>query len=250
MMSESDCPGQLIILFGGASGIGLATACLAAKRGYDVLISDLATDGPKLEPVQSGQVRFAKCDATDAEEVAALLRQHIGGSGGAACNVVTTVGGATFHDPLEVDLAAWRREQTFNLDSAYLVATTAAKLMKEGGNTGSIVMTSSTIAATPRPERIGYAAAKAGVIALTKGLALAVAGDGIRVNCVAPHTTDTPRLRALIGEEGLEERVRTSVQRRIAVPQDMAETILFLASDAARSTTGQVFWVNNGNYMP
>lgn len=240
---------SVIVIFGGASGIGLATAMLALPRFGHVIIADIAPDGPDLAIVETGQAKFKHCDATEALAVDALLTSIVEQFGRLDA-VITTVGGAHLYDPLVVDIEAWHRELGFNLDSAYLVAVTAAKYMKQYGG-GSIVTTSSTIAQVPRPERLGYAAAKAGVIALTKGLALAVAADGICVNCVAPHSTDTPRFRALIGDEAaLEARVDASPQKRISVPDDHAQAILFLVSEAAKSITGQVLWVNNGNYMP
>jgi NAD(P)-dependent dehydrogenase (short-subunit alcohol dehydrogenase family) len=245
----SNVPRGPLVVFGGASGIGLATATIASENCDEIIIADVDASAPELDLVRSGRAQFVTCDATDPNAVETALQfaqSHFGG----LSSVVTTVGGSHFHDPLELDLAAWRREITFNLESAYVVATIAAKHLKALGG-GSIVTTSSTIAAAPRIERIGYAAAKAGVIALTKGLALAVAADGVRVNCVAPHSTDTPRFRAMIGDAAaLESRIQASPQKRIAVPDDLAHTILFLISDASRSTTGQTFWVNNGNYMP
>jgi NAD(P)-dependent dehydrogenase (short-subunit alcohol dehydrogenase family) len=238
-----------IVIFGGASGIGLATAELAVAAHREVVIADINAGGPELEIVRSGRVQFASCDAGDPDAVGRLLETVSSRHDGLAA-VVTTVGGAHPHDPLEVDLAAWRRELAFNLDTAYVVATTAARVMKATGG-GSIITTSSTIGYVPRADRLGYGVAKAGVVALTKSLALAVGREGVRVNCVAPHSTDTPRFRKLIGtEEALEQRLQASPQGRICVPEDLANTILFLASPAAVSMTGQVLWVNNGSYMP
>lgn len=246
--ASPNVPSGPMVIFGGASGIGLATAVLASQWCEKVVIADLNAEGQDLDLVRSGKAEFHKCDATSAEAVDAMLQACISRLG-ALGSVVTAVGGSRLNDPLTVDLAAWRKEFSINLDSAYVVATTAANYMKAQG-AGSIVTISSTIAATPRPDRIAYAAAKSGVIALTKGLALAVAGNGVRVNCVAPHSTDTPRFRALIGDAAaLEARIEASPQKRISVPDDLAHTILFLTSEGARSITGQVIWVNNGCYM-
>ncbi len=248
MTSSPHRPGPLVV-FGGASGIGLATATLGCDQHDAVMIADVSAEGESLDIVRLGHAGYMRCDAADPAGVRAVLDRVIAQYGGLGA-VVTTVGGAHLQDPLKVDLDAWRQETSFNLDSAYVVATTAAQLMVAHGG-GAIVTTSSTYAHLPRPDRIGYAAAKAGVIALTKSLAAAVAGHNVRVNCVAPGSTDTPRLRQMTGDAAaFEAKVQALPQQRMSTPDDLARTILFLASPAAKSTTGQVLWVNNGAFMP
>ncbi len=248
-MTGDNSERQATVIFGGASGIGLAAARLLSGHGVYVLIADSNDQATELDLVRSGACSFFRCDATDPQQVAAAL--ELGQQQGHRLSgVVTTVGGAHIHDPLEVDLAAWRREVAFNLDSAYLVATSAAKLMAGQGG-GSIVTTSSSFAYVPKADRIGYAASKAGVIALTKSLAMAGARQGVRVNCVAPGATDTPRVRAMTGSDAEWQKIcEQSVQGRIQSPEDVAGAIVFLLSPGAQSVTGQVIWVNNGSYMP
>ncbi|CAM5317720.1 SDR family NAD(P)-dependent oxidoreductase [Eoetvoesiella caeni] len=237
-----------IVIFGGASGIGLATATYAAEIYDEVVIAD-TSDASRLALVRDRKATCVQCDATDPTSVAELLGSVVQRHGRLAA-VVTTVGGARVHDPLLIDLEAWRKETAFNLDSAYVVATTAAALMVEHGG-GAIVTTSSTFAYVPKADRIGYGASKAGVIALTKSLALATARNNVRVNCVSPGATDTERLRGMTGTAAEFAAIcEASVQGRIATTNEVANAILFLSSDAATAVTGQVLWVNNGNYMP
>ncbi len=248
MTSSHSTFGPLVV-FGGASGIGLATATLGGEQHDAVVIADVSPQGHELPIVTSGRARYERCDAADPAGVLAVLQGVIARHGRLGA-VVTTVGGAHLQDPLKVDLDAWRKEISFNLDSAYVVATTAAQLMVANGG-GAIVTSSSTYAHLARPDRIGYTAAKAGVIALTKSLAAAVAHQHVRVNCVAPGSTDTPRLRAMSeNDAAFQAKVQALPQQRMCTPQDLARTILFLASPAAQSTTGQVLWVNNGAFMP
>lgn len=237
-----------LIVYGGGSGIGLATAKLAARASQKVVIADVNAAAGGLDLIRVGSAHFVQCDVTNPADVERAFEEG-GEVFGGIKSVVTTVGGAHLQEALDFDLDAWRREIAFNLDTAYIVATLCAQRLKASGG-GSIVTTSSTMGSVPGVDRIGYAAAKAGVIALTKGLALAVAADGVRVNCVAPHTTDTPRLRALIGSAVIQERQKASPQGRISLPEEVAQAILFLASEASSAMTGQVIWVNNGNYMP
>jgi NAD(P)-dependent dehydrogenase (short-subunit alcohol dehydrogenase family) len=238
-----------LTVFGGGNGIGLAVATLASAHQGTVLIADTNPATAELPLVKSGRCEFAQCDASDPTQVQELLDRVLARHGRLG-SVVTTVGGAHLHDPLQLDIDSWRKEVAFNLDSAYVVATaSAARMAKHGG--GAIVTASSTFAYLPAPDRIGYAASKAGVIALTKSLALATARMNIRINCVAPGATDTPRLRRMTGDESELARIcEASAQGRIATPEDVAQSILFLASTAAASITGQVIYVNNGSFMP
>lgn len=248
-MSEVQSESHTLVVFGGASGIGLATVTKGIELYRRVVLVDVNPAAAELPVVQSGRAEFERCDASDAEAVPALLKR-IQQADGRLSSVVTTVGGAHFHDPLIIDLDAWRKEMTFNLESAYVVATAAAAIMAANGG-GAIVTSSSSFAALPATDRVAYSAAKAGVIALTRSLALVTGRHGVRVNCEAPGTTDTDRLRKMVGsEEGMQARHAGTPQGRIATPEDLAESILYLASPAARSVTGQVLWVNNGAYMP
>ena len=238
-----------IVIFGGARGIGLATATRACGLYEKVVIADVDGDMSKLDIVRTGRAESSLCDALDPAAVTTLLDSAAERHGRLAA-VVTVIGGAHIHDPLILDLAAWRKETAFNLDTAYIVATAAASLMVKR-QAGAIVTTSSSYASVPKSDRIGYAASKAGVIALTKSLAMATARFNVRVNCVAPGATDTERLRAMTGSEHDLDTIReAAVQGRIATPEEVAEAVLFLCADSSYSITGQVLWVNNGSYMP
>ncbi|HVZ46540.1 MAG TPA: SDR family oxidoreductase [Ramlibacter sp.] len=248
-MEHRDLRRGAIVIFGGASGIGLAVARLGADIYSSVVIADIHEGQAGIDIVAAGRAQSRRCDASDPRQVKHLLAEVRKESGMLAA-VVTTVGGARLADPLALDLDGWRSQITFNLDTAYVVATAAAGIMVEQGE-GAIVTTASTYANVPRPDRIAYTAAKAGVIAFTRSLAMAVAGKGVRVNCVAPGSTDTPRLRAMTGEgKAWEDKLNSTPQGRIASTDDVARVILYLASADAASVAGQVLWVNNGAYMP
>jgi 3-oxoacyl-[acyl-carrier protein] reductase len=241
--------GRSIVVFGGGSGIGLAAATLAQAAGAQVTIADLNQDASHLPLVTSGQCRFAACDVTDSLAVRRVLAEVVTLNGrldGAA----TTVGGARIRTDLAVDMDYWDREIRFNLSSAYIVAMSAIEIMKPAG-AGSIVTTSSSFGVSPGADRVAYSAAKAGVIGLTRSLAAATARLGLRVNCVAPGLTDTPRARRMTGSaEAFAKVAASKPQGRIATTEEAASAILFLLSDAASAMTGQVIHVNNGSVMP
>jgi len=237
-----------MVIFGGGSGIGLAAARLASQMGDRVTIADSDATAAQLAIVTDGHCGFAVCDVTDPTQVKRALAEASAHSRLDA--VVTTVGGAQVRRELALDLDYWACDLMFNLTSAYVVATAAIEVMSPHG-AGCIVTTSSSFAVQPGPDRIAYSAAKAGVIGLTRSLAAATARLGIRVNCVAPGLTDTPRVRSLSGTPDAFKALELAKPLgRAATAEDVAQAILFLASDAAASMTGQVIHVNSGSYMP
>lgn len=241
--------GRRIVIFGGGSGIGYAAAGMARASGAMVMIADANPAVAQLPLVTSGQCQFAVCDAADPAAVrrvlADVVTQH-----GSVDGVVTTVGGAQLRTDLGVDMDYWTRQISFNLGSAYIVAASAIEVMRVSG-AGSIVTMSSSFALMPGVDRIAYSAAKAGVIGLTRSLAAATARLGLRINCVAPGLTDTPRVREMAGaDDTFAAWAAAKPQGRVATADDVASAILFLLSDASRSMTGQVIHVNNGSLMP
>ncbi|MGP3968302.1 SDR family NAD(P)-dependent oxidoreductase [Streptomyces sp. 6N223] len=242
-----------LLVFGGGSGIGLAAVRLAAGRGDRVTVADLdpvarsrlAELGQRL----GAEIGFIECDVTDGASVAAAVG-HVLARHGQLDQVLTTVGGATIADVPDLDQSVWDRELSFNLTSAYHVAHCVLPVLAARG-AGALVLTSSGQAVMAATDRAGYAAAKAGVISLTRSLAGSVAARGVRVNCLAPGPTDTPRFRAMNGGDEGVEAVRAAMPMGwIPQAEDCAEVALFLLSDAARAVTGQTVHVNGGLLMP
>lgn len=245
----SGLEGRVLLVVGGASGIGLAAARLAAADGAHVVIADVDPAGEQAAAALEGDVTFVACDGTELgsleRAVAVVLERH-----GRLELLLATVGGAVLGEIDALDPATWERELTFNLTSAHLAARAAlpAITARRGG---AIVFTSSGQAVMAATDRAGYAAAKAGVISYTRSLAASVAGSGTRVNCIAPGPTDTPRFRAMNGgDEGVERVRRQMPLGEIPRPEDCAAVALFLLSDAARQVTGQTVHVNGGLLMP
>jgi 2-hydroxycyclohexanecarboxyl-CoA dehydrogenase len=249
-MSGTDSnTGPSTLVFGGGSGIGFAAALLAAQRGARVTVADLDPGTPDRLAGSGVPVGFVQCDVTTGDSVASAVTSVLGRHG-RIDQVLTTVGGAVIAEVTELDQAIWDRELSVNLTSAYHVARRVLPVLAEQ-RSGALVLTSSGQAVMAATDRAGYAAAKAGVISLTRSLAGSVAKQGVRVNCVAPGPTDTPRFRAMNGGvEGVEVVRRAMPMGWIPRPEDCAEVALFLLSDAARAVTGQTVHVNGGLLMP
>jgi NAD(P)-dependent dehydrogenase (short-subunit alcohol dehydrogenase family) len=238
-----------LLVVGGGSGIGLAAARLAAAAGTRVVVADIDADAAATVRQLDGDVTFVRCDATEPDSVRAMVdaaaaRLH------RLDGVLTTVGGAHLAPIEEVEPEDWDRELAFNLTSAYLVCRAIAPVMQRR-RSGAIVTTASGFALLAATDRAAYAAAKAGVISLSRSLAATLAPDRIRVNCLAPGPTDTPRFRAMNGGDEGVARVRASMPLgEIPTPEDCAHVALFLLSDLARAVTGQVIHVNGGLITP
>lgn len=241
--------GRKILVVGGGSGIGWAGAKLAASLGAIVTVADIDAAVEQRVTSLGPDVSFVRCDATDPDQVTPMFGQTVERSGDLD-GLFMCVGGGHLGALANVDRARWDAEIAFNLTSVYIVCRTAMPYFERRGG-GAIVNTTSGYAVIPGPDRMGYTAAKAGVIAFTRSLAVAAAAHKIRVNCLAPGPTDTPRFRAMNGGDAGVERVRQAIPLgKIPEPIDCANMAIFLLSDAASQITGQVIHVNGGLIMP
>jgi NAD(P)-dependent dehydrogenase (short-subunit alcohol dehydrogenase family) len=241
--------GKNLVIVGGGSGIGWAGAELALQLGARVVVADLdeAVAGRMRE--LGANASFVRCDARHSVETERLFAAADGKLNGIDL-VFTTVGGARLGDIESLDEDAWSAELSFNLTSAYLVCRSALPYLRRRGG-GAIVTTSSGYALLPGPDRIGYTAAKAGVLALTRSLAVTAAPYRVRVNCLVPGPVDTPRFRAMNGGDSGVELVRQRMPLgAIVQPADCANAAMFLLSSAAAQITGQALHVNGGLIMP
>jgi len=245
--------GRVVVVTGGAKGIGAVTAEAFGREGARVAALDL--DGAAVDAVAAGltargvDALALKTDATSASAVRAALDAVLARWSRVDVLVNNAGGFAAMRTLEETDEAEWDAILRSNLTSAFLVSKAVVPVMKRQ-RAGRIVNLASVVArggAVRVPAH--YAAAKAGVVALTRMLALEVAEHGITVNAVAPGTTATDRVLAARTPEDTARVAAAIPLRRLGQPAEIAETILFLASDAASFVTGAVLDVNGGQEM-
>lgn len=245
--------GRTAVVTGAGSGIGRAAALLLASHGARVVVADLNAEGGEATAREiqdsGGEALFVQTDVSarpDVERLIAKVQERY-----ARLDVMVNAAGILDRMPvLEQRDDVWDRLFAVNVKGVYLCSQAAAReMVRQGG--GSIVNVSSGGAFQPLPELACYAATKAAVIAFSKVLALEVGrGGAVRVNVVAPGATDTPMARAGATDEEMAARSRRFLYGRHLRPEEVAQAILFLASDAGSGITGQVIHVNGGTYMP
>lgn len=243
--------GRVVIVTGGASGIGAACARRYAAEGARVVIGDLNEADAKAVVQPLGGVA-ARCDHTDAAQCRALvdLAMQRFGAVDALHNNAGTGWTGHFEDmPPE----AARRLLEVGVMGPILMTQAALPALRRavasGG--GTILFTASGLGLHGRPMIAAYAAAKHAVVGLMRSLALELGLEGLRVNAVCPGIVDTPLVRATTGGWGAPEQVLENFRlgtplRRVALPEDVAASAAFLLSDDARNLTGTALLVDGG----
>jgi len=243
---------KIAVVTGAASGIGKAVVERFAKEDIASIILDIdETGGQSVAAAiqQRGkQAAFTRVDVTNEGEVRSAF-EKIRSTQGRIDILVNVAGGSLHRHPLEeFPLARWRAVIDVNLTSAFLCCQAVIGLMK-GQKSGSIVNISSDIAFSGDANRSAYAAAKAGILGLTRTLALELAPFGVRANAVAPGRIATPRVRAHYSDAEWEAAAKRIPLGHAGEPEDVAETVAFLVSDAGRHFTGQTLHVNGGRIV-
>nr|WP_319248738.1 SDR family NAD(P)-dependent oxidoreductase [uncultured Celeribacter sp.] len=251
MTTTFDFTGRTALVTGAASGLGLAMARAFVSAGAKTVLFDLDEDGVRaaadaLNADHPGQVTALAGSITDPAAVEAACEAAV--AFGGRLDVVMNNAGISGNGPsLDLDEATWRRGIDINLNGAFFVAQAAGRVMAEQGG-GSIVNTASMYGVVTAPERAAYCAAKAGVVALTKVLAIEWADRKIRVNAIAPGyvrtaLTETLAAQGRLDLDALNARVPAG---RLGTPEEIASASLFLASDASAYVTGQTLVADGG----
>jgi len=233
--------------------MGRETARYFAAAGASVIVAD--RDEPRAQAVAAelkaagGKAQAVAVDISDEASVIGLMDQTVGRFG----TVDILVNNAAIQDRAmltDTTLEFWERVQSVNLRGPFLCLREAAKIMRAGGNGGAIVNVASSSAVHPVMTGLtAYAAAKAGVTALTRNAAFELASAGIRVNSVLPGGVMTEGGAASRGTTPEGRAIQIPPIGRIGQPEDIAALILFLAGPAAGYITGQMFIADGGFLM-
>jgi 3-oxoacyl-[acyl-carrier protein] reductase len=244
---------KVALVTGSATGIGRACALRFAELGFDVVVNYSRSEAEARETVklvEACQVRalLAQCDVGDDAAVRAMIGQIDAEFG--RLDVLVNNAGTTFfvdhHKLEELTEDKWDRILQVNLKGPFFCIRAAAPLLLRSGG-GAVVNVSSVAGISGEGSSIAYAASKGAVNTMTKSLARSLAPE-IRVNAVCPGPVDTRWLRAVMTEDDLERRTAHFPLRRAALPEDIADAVIYLATGTTL-TTGQCLVVDGGRTM-
>jgi NAD(P)-dependent dehydrogenase (short-subunit alcohol dehydrogenase family) len=243
---------KVAVVTGAASGIGRAVIERLAKEDFIGVILDINDEGGRQvagEIQRRGKHAAFMCvDVTQEDAVRAAFDRIISDHG--RLDVLVNVAGGSLHRHKieEFPLEHWRAVIDLNLTSTFLCCRAVVGLMKSQ-KSGAIVNISSDIGFSGDAHRSAYSAAKAGIVALTKTLALELAPFNVRANAVAPGRIATPRVRATYSDAEWVAAAKKIPIGHAGEPEDVAEAVAFLVSDAAKHMTGQTLHVNGGRIV-
>jgi NAD(P)-dependent dehydrogenase (short-subunit alcohol dehydrogenase family) len=241
--------GEVVLVTGGAGGIGRAVLEVAAREGARVGFIDVSPAGHQARDELSAaghRVAFAQADVRDEDAVAGAVGQIVSELGPVSV-LVNNAGVDAHFDVVDLTTDDWSRFFDLDLRAAWLLSREVLPAMLEAGR-GSIVNIASIHATRTSAGMFPYAAAKSGLLGLTRSMALDLAGRGVRVNAVSPGFVGTPRVTDYIqaGSEAATTTFAAHPLGRIGEPAEIAEVVCFLASSRASYVVGAEWTVDGG----
>ncbi len=245
--------GKVAVVTGGASGIGRATVELFAAEGASVVIADINDEaGEKLASALSDkgrQVTFKHCDVTLAEDCQAVVTSAVEEFGGLDI-LFNNAGAIRRADVVDTGEDEWDSIMAVNVKSVFLMSKYALPVMTSAGG-GAIINSGSGWGLKGGAKAVAYCAAKAAVVNMTRAMAIDHGPQNIRVNCICPGDTDTPMLREEARQLDQDEDLfmEEAAERplgRYGAPEEVAQGVLFLASEGSSYVTGAALVVDGG----
>ena len=243
--------GKVALVTGGGSGIGRASALAFAREGAKVVVADVAVEGGeetvRLIEQRGGEALFVKTEVSQAAAVEALITRAVQTYGRLDCahNNAGIEGSAATTTEYAEEM--WERVIAINLKGVWLcMKYEIPQMLKQGG--GAIVNTASAAGLVGYPRGAAYVASKHGVVGLTKTAALEYAKAGVRVNAVCPGAIDTPMMGRITSHRPhrAERMAAAEPVGRLGRPEEIAEAVVWLCSEAASFVTGQAMAVDGG----
>jgi NAD(P)-dependent dehydrogenase (short-subunit alcohol dehydrogenase family) len=232
--------GRVLLVTGGGSGLGAATARRFAEEGGRVAVTDVDGDAAASVAAELPDAIGLSCDVTDEDAVSAAVTDTRERLGRLDC-VFNSAGFVRFTPLSELSLGEWNLMLAVHLTGTFLVCRAALPVMRETGG-GAIVNMASASALLARPHLAAYSAAKGGIIAFSRQLALDAHEYGVRVNAIAPGSVRTPLLAGVYEPGALPH----AIQPRLAEPEEIARTVCFLLSDEASFMTASLVVADGG----
>jgi NAD(P)-dependent dehydrogenase (short-subunit alcohol dehydrogenase family) len=247
-----DFTGKVAMITGAASGLGRATALLFAERGAKIVVSDVAVEGGhetvKMIQDKGGEATFIECNVAHEESVNNLIAKTVEVYGRLDCGINNAGIGGIWTSTNNYPTDNFEKVMAVNTTGVFMCMRAELNVMLQQGS-GAIVNVASIAGLSGFPKNVAYAASKHAVVGMTKSAGLEYAKKGIRVNAACPVFTITPMVTGMfdvIGDD-MKEKLEASIpMKRFGQPEEIAEAIVWLCSDAASFITGHALPIDGG----
>ncbi len=242
-----DLKDKKIIVTGSTGGIGNAIIKKLSEAGANILAS--GTRSEKLEELKKNfkNVKILKCDMSEGSKIEEFIENATNELGGSLDCIVNNAGIALDNLAIRMSLEEWQKVINVNLTSTFLMSKFAIKKMLKN-KSGKIVNITSVVGHTGNLGQVNYTASKAGIIAMSKSLAIEYAKKNINVNCISPGFIKTAMTDKI--EDKFKESIISKIpSSRLGEPDDIANAVLFLSSNQSNYINGETLHVNGGMYM-